>query len=108
MLQALLLDMNYVLRAFIGKFFVVYFDNILISTKNLDDHVVHLKYVSDVLSKEKLFANLKKCTFYTNKLVFLRFVKSAHGLQVDEEKVRVIQKWSSPTSISNEKLSWTC
>ena len=62
--------MNHVLRAFIGKF-VVYFDDILIYSKNMNNHVVHLKYVLDVLRKEKLFANLKKCTFCIDKLVFL-------------------------------------
>ena len=92
--------MNHVLRAFIGKFVVVYFDDILIYSKNLDDHLIHLKYVLDVLRKERLFANLKKCTFCTDKLVFLGFVVSARVIQVDEEKVRAIQDWPSPTSVS--------
>jgi hypothetical protein len=56
--------MNHVLRAFIGIFVVLYFDDILIYSKNIDDHVVHLKSILDVLRKERLFANLKKCTFY--------------------------------------------
>jgi hypothetical protein len=43
--------MNHVLRAFIGRFVVVYFDDILIYSKNIDDHVVHLKSVLDVLRK---------------------------------------------------------
>ena len=63
--------MNHVLHAFIGRFVVIYFDDILIYRKNLDDHVMHLNSVMDVLRKEKLFANLKKCTFCTNKLYFL-------------------------------------
>uniref|UniRef100_A0A2N9H4I9 CCHC-type domain-containing protein n=1 Tax=Fagus sylvatica TaxID=28930 RepID=A0A2N9H4I9_FAGSY len=73
----------------------------LYECKNLDDHVVHVKSVLDVLRKERLFANLKKCTFYTDKLVFLGFVVSAQGIQVDEEKVRAIQDWPSPTSVGN-------
>ena len=93
--------MNHVLRAFIGKFVIVYFDDILIYSKNINDHVVHLKSVLDVLRKEKLFANLKKCAFCTDKLVFLGFVVSAQGIQVNEEKVRAIQEWLSPTSVSN-------
>jgi hypothetical protein len=92
---------NHLLLAFIGIFVVVYFDDILIYSKNLDDHVVHVKSVLDVLRKEKLFANLKKCTFYTDKLVFLGFVVSAQGIQVDEEKVRAIRDWLSPTSVGN-------
>ena len=92
--------MNHVLRAFIRKFDVIYFDNILIYSKNLDDHLIHLKFVWNVLRKERLFANLKKCTFCTNRLVFLGFVVSAQGIQIDEEKVRAIQDWPSPTSVS--------
>ena len=65
--------MNHVLHAFIGRFVFVYFDDILIYSKNLDDHVVHLKSILDVLRKEKLFAKLKKCTFSIDKLVFMGF-----------------------------------
>ncbi|PKI50199.1 hypothetical protein CRG98_029408 [Punica granatum] len=53
------------------------------------------------LKHNTLFANMKKCTFCTDKLVFLGFIVSAQGIQVDEEKVRAIQEWPSPTSVSN-------
>ena len=49
--------MNHVLRAFIGHFVVVNFDDILIYSKSLIDHVEHLKSVVEVLRKESLFAN---------------------------------------------------
>src|SRR3954468_7150273 len=92
--------MNHVLREFIGRFVIVYFDDILIYSKNSDDHIAHLNSVLNVLRKEKLFANLKKCTFCTDKVVFLGFVVSAQGIQVDEEKIRAIQEWPSPKSVS--------
>ena len=82
---------NHVLHAFIGKLMVVYFDDIMIYSKNLDEHIEHLNLVLDVLRKEKLFANLKKCTFCTDKLIFLGFAITAKGIGVNEEKVIVIQ-----------------
>ena len=92
--------MNHILRQFLGKFCVVYFDDILIYSKSLIDHVQHLRSVLDVLRNEKLYANLQKCTFCTNKVVFLGFVVSADGLEVDKEKVKAIEEWPRPTSIS--------
>jgi hypothetical protein len=68
--------MNHVLRAFIGKFVVVYFDDILIYSCTIEEHVEHIKMVLEVLRTEKLYANLEKCTFCTNKVVFLGFVVS--------------------------------
>ena len=46
--------MNHALRAFIGKFVMVYFDDILVYSKSLDKHIDHLHYVLDVLRKEKI------------------------------------------------------
>uniref|UniRef100_A0A2N9H063 RNA-directed DNA polymerase n=1 Tax=Fagus sylvatica TaxID=28930 RepID=A0A2N9H063_FAGSY len=92
--------MNHVLRAFIGRFVVVYFDDILIYSNNLEEYVMHVKSVLEILRKEKLFANLKKCTFCTDKLVFLGFVVSKRGIKVDEEKVKAIQEWPTPITIS--------
>ena len=63
--------MNHVLRAYIGKFVVVYFDDILIYSKSIDEHIEHIKQVLDVLRAEKLYANIEKCSFWTNKVFFL-------------------------------------
>lgn len=71
--------MNDVLREFIGKFLVVYFDDILIFSQTIDEHVMHLRYVLDALRKEKLYANLEKCNFCLDKLVFLGYVVSAQA-----------------------------
>ncbi|KAG8490988.1 hypothetical protein CXB51_014131 [Gossypium anomalum] len=92
--------MNHVLREFIGKFCVVYFDDILVYSKTLEEHVPHLRAVLETLRKEVLYANLKKCSFCTDKVVFLGYVVSANGLEVDQEKVRAIQEWPRPTNIS--------
>ena len=92
--------MNHALRAFIGKFVVVYFDDILVYSKSLDEHVEHLHCVIDVLRKEKLYANLKKCSFCLDKVVFLGYVVSANGIAVDEEKVKAIKEWPTPKSIT--------
>jgi len=91
--------MNHVLRAYIGHFLVVYFDDILVYSKSLEEHVEHLKMVFEVLRKEKLYANIKKCTFRTDNLVFLGFVVSTDGVKVDEKKVKAIREWPSPKSL---------
>jgi hypothetical protein len=92
--------MNHVLRAFIGKFVVVYFDDILIYSRTMEEHVEHIKMVLEVLRNENLYANMEKCTFCTDKVVFLGFVVSGQGVEVDESKVEAIKNWPTPINVS--------
>jgi hypothetical protein len=92
--------MNHALRAFLGRFVVVYFDDILVYSKSLDEHIEHLHCVLPVLRKQKLYANLKTCSFCLDKVVFLGYLVSEKGLAVDEEKVKAIKEWPTPKSIT--------
>ncbi|KAI0507339.1 hypothetical protein KFK09_013461 [Dendrobium nobile] len=82
--------MTQVLRPFMGKFVVVYFDDIFIYSQSVSQHLDHLRKVCEVLRKEQLYANPKKCTFLVDRVIFLGFIVSAQGVSVDPEKVRAI------------------
>jgi hypothetical protein len=92
--------MNEVLRAFIGKFVVVYFDDILIYNKSMDEHVDHIRAVFNALRDARLFGNLEKCTFCTNRVSFLGYVVTPQGIEVDQAKVEAIHGWLMPKTIT--------
>jgi hypothetical protein len=59
----------------------------------------HMRKVLEVLRENKLFINLKKCSFMMDQLLFLGFVVSANGIRVHEEKVRAIREWPTPNTV---------
>ena len=82
--------MNQALRPFIGRFVVVYFDDILIFSACVEDHLVHLRNVLLALRKEKLYVAKQKCEFGTSSVLFLGYIVSAAGLKVDPDKVAAV------------------
>jgi hypothetical protein len=91
--------MNEVLKYFIGKFVIVYLDDILVINRTKEDHLRHLTLVMRRLQQEKLLINLKKSSFMKTKLIYLGFVISSNELKMDPEKVKEIREWSSPKNI---------
>jgi hypothetical protein len=85
--------MNEVLLSFIGKFVVIYFDDILIYSKSLDEHIEHSRAVFGALREAHLFANLEKCTFCTDRVAFLGYVVTPQSIEVDEVKIEAIKSW---------------
>ena len=74
----------------------VYFDDILIYSISLDEHMEHLRAVFIALHDARLFGNTGKCTFCTNRVSFLGYVVTPQGIEVDKAKIEAIESWPQP------------
>lgn len=93
--------MNNVLASFLRKFALVFFDDILIYSTSLKDHISHLHSVLAVLRENKLFAKLSKCTFAQPEIEYLGHVISKNGVATDPSKISIIQHWPQPKSVTD-------
>ncbi|GKF39070.1 putative reverse transcriptase domain-containing protein, partial [Tanacetum coccineum] len=72
--------MNRVFKPYLDKFVIVFIDNILIYSKNKQEHEEYLKLILELLKKEELYAKFSKCEFWIPKVQFLGHVIDCKGL----------------------------
>jgi hypothetical protein len=91
--------MNEIFRPMLRKFVLVFFDDILVYSKDWIAHMKHLKEVLGVLEEQGLVANKKKCHFAQNSIEYLGHVISRQGVAVDPSKVESVTKWPTPKNV---------
>ena len=91
--------MNKVFAGNLDKFIAVYLDDILIFSRNLDEHWEHLRWALDQLRKAKLYGRLHKCEFLKDQVEYLGFEVGPRGVQASPGKVRAIIEWPRPKSV---------
>lgn len=82
----------------VGQFVEVYLDDILIYSKTWEEHLQHIREVLTVLRKVNLFAKASKCTWGQEEVKYLGHIIGKGQLKVDEEKVRAVREWKTPSN----------
>ena len=90
--------MNTIFEKEINSFVLVYLDDILIYSRSMGEHWVHLHCALDKLLRAKLFGRLHKCEFLKDQVYYLGFEVSKEGIRTSPEKVKAILGWLRPLS----------
>ena len=88
--------MNNLFGDLIGKFVLVYLDDILIFSKTREEHLQHLDQILSLLEDNHYYIKLKKCSFMQPEVRFLGHVISQDGIKVDPDKIKVVKEWTRP------------
>ena len=85
---------------YLDKFVVVFIDDIMVYSKNEEEHKEHLRLVLEKLREHQLYAKFSKCEFWLKEVGFLGHVISGEGIAVDPIKIQSVTEWLAPTSVS--------
>ena len=92
--------MNHVFRPYVDQFVVVFMDDILVYSKDRENHDTHLRVVLETLRKKQLYVKLSKCEFWLNEVSFLGHIVSKEGIRVDPKKIEVVVEWKPPRNVT--------
>lgn len=92
--------MNSIFRKYLETFVLVFIDDIMIYSKDEEEHKEHLKLVLQTLRDHQLYAKFSKCEFQENRIQYLEHIISKEGLAVDVENIRCMVNWLIQKDVS--------
>jgi hypothetical protein len=91
--------MHETFREYLDDFVLVFLDDILIYSKTLEEHEVHVRKVLEALRKSKLYAKASKCEFFKTEVEFLGHHVGRNGVRMMEDKVNAVAEWPVPKNV---------
>jgi hypothetical protein len=95
--------MNHVFNSYLRKFILVFFDDILVFSKDLDTHKTHLQITLDLLRKNQLYAQKSKCWFGCQEVDYMGHIISQEGVKANPRKIQAMVDWPFPSNIKSLK-----
>ncbi|GJP39194.1 hypothetical protein CLOM_g23584 [Closterium sp. NIES-68] len=92
-------EMNHILRPLLDECVVVYLDDILVYSRDMQQHVEHLRRVFEILRRERFYVKLSKSDFALEKVQFLGHIVSTQGVHVDAKKIEAVRTWKTPENV---------
>ncbi|CAI7840950.1 unnamed protein product [Closterium sp. NIES-53] len=94
------MTMNEAFRPLLDKCVIVYLDDILVYSKDKQQHLADLEAVFKVLEEHRLLTKGSKCEFFRDRLEFLGHIISEAGVEIDPRKLDTVKAWRPPTNIT--------
>ena len=95
--------MNGILRKVIGKYALVYLDDVIVFSKTIEDHIKHLENVFHLIRKSNMKLKLSKCEFLRRSVLYLGNIISEEGSRTDPSKIKVIKDYPIPPNVKELK-----
>ena len=92
---------NSILADLLDVCVVVYLDDILIYSQDVESHQKHVREVLQCLRKHNLFTKPEKCEFHTTSTEYLGFCLSPDRLSMSADKVKAISDWPAPRKVKD-------
>ena len=93
--------MNKIFSRYLDKFVLVFIDDILVCSKNKEEHEEHLHVVLQVLREHHLYVKFSKCYFYKPQIQYLCHIISDTRIAVDPKNIKPIKNSPTPTSVTD-------
>ena len=87
------------LREYLNIFYVVYLDNILVYSKNINEYKKYIRLIFKALRKYYLKVGLNKCKFNAIEVRFYGYIITIEGIRMDPKKVLVVLEWNPPSIV---------
>ncbi|GJS65334.1 putative mitochondrial protein [Tanacetum coccineum] len=91
--------MNTIFKPFLRHFTLVFFDDILVYSSTLKEHLQHLQLVLQTMKQNSLYAKMNKYIFATTQVEYLGHIISGKGVSTDPSKIITMQKWPTPVNV---------